>query len=93
MNINNNVLSSSFWEAHELTLFDQKTVANVLGISPAKLERDRWIGGGIPYLKIGRAIRYSKRDVVDWLAKRSIKANSTAEYTGDMKGGRNDDHK
>lgn len=33
--------------------------ANVLGVSIAFLERDRWAGAKVPFIKIGsRAVRY-----------------------------------
>jgi len=45
----------------------QAQVAAFLNCSEAKLERDRWAGGGIPYLKTGRAVRYRKSDVLAFL--------------------------
>ena len=40
-------------------LVGQKEVANYLNLSEATLERDRWRGGDIPYIRVGpRAIRY-----------------------------------
>jgi hypothetical protein len=45
----------------------QAQVAAFLNCSEAKLERDRWAGGGIPYLKTGRAVRYRKSEVLAFL--------------------------
>lgn len=56
-----------FDAAPDTALFAQNVVAAVRDCSEATLERDRWAGGGIPYRKIGRAVRYCKRDVVAWL--------------------------
>jgi hypothetical protein len=42
-------------------------VAAYLGCSKAKLERDRWAGGGIPFKKISRSVRYKKADVLAYL--------------------------
>ena len=40
-------------------LIKQKEAAECLDLSEATLERDRWRGGDIPYIKVGqRAIRY-----------------------------------
>ena len=40
-------------------LVGQKEAAEYLGLSEATLERDRWRGGNIPYIRVGpRAIRY-----------------------------------
>jgi predicted DNA-binding transcriptional regulator AlpA len=48
-------------------LLSQKEVARLIGMSEAWLERRRWAGGGIPYLKCGRAVRYRRDDVVKYL--------------------------
>lgn len=45
--------------------------AAYLNCSEALLERRRWDGTGIPYLKIGRAVRYRKSDVLAFLADKS----------------------
>lgn len=38
--------------------------ANYLGVSKAFLERDRWAGARIPFIKIGaRAVRYRMSDI------------------------------
>lgn len=70
-----------FWNASNEALFSQKEIANVLGISCAKLERDRWSGGGIPYLKLGGFIRYRKSNVLNWIKKHEV-LNSTSKYDG-----------
>ncbi len=51
------------------TLFDQTVTAAVRDCAESTLERDRWAGGGIPFLRIGRSIRYRKRDTLDWLSQ------------------------
>ena len=72
-------LLDAFWEAPAEALFDQRTIAVVRGCSEAALERERWAGGGIPYLKIGRLCRYRKRITVDWLNEKAV-CLSTSEY-------------
>jgi len=62
-------LLREFYEAPEDTLFDQKTVAAVKNCSTAKLERDRWAGTGIPFLKDGQRVLYRKADVIADLAR------------------------
>ena len=32
-------------------------------ISIAKLQNDRWRGDGIPFIKVGRLVRYAKSDI------------------------------
>jgi len=56
-----------FNNAPNTSLFNQKTVALVRDCSTATLERDRWAGGGIPFIKINRAVKYRKADVLAWL--------------------------
>ncbi|AEI78041.1 hypothetical protein CNE_1c27260 [Cupriavidus necator N-1] len=41
--------------------------SEMVGKSVAWLARKRWEGGGIPYRKIGRHVRYQLTDVLEWL--------------------------
>ena len=53
--------------APDSTLFSQQTVAAILNCSLATLERDRWAGNGVPFIKIGRLVRYRKKDIRNWI--------------------------
>jgi hypothetical protein len=44
----------------ENRLFTEKELAKMLGISKRTLQMKRYYGGGIPYLKIGRNVRYAR---------------------------------
>lgn len=45
-------------------LLTTKAAAHYLGVSEAFLERDRWAGARIPFIKIGsRAVRYRLSDL------------------------------
>lgn len=45
-------------------LLSTKQAAQYLGVSEAFLERDRWAGARIPFIKIGsRAVRYRLADL------------------------------
>jgi len=44
--------------------------ASYLGLSAATLEKFRCSGGGPKFLKLGRAVRYDRADLDDWLASR-----------------------
>lgn len=59
-------------------LLNQKQVAEIIGFSEAWLERKRWEGGGIPYRKLGRSVRYDERDVIAWVETHN-KLGSTSE--------------
>ena len=48
-------------------LLNQKEVASIIRKSEAWLERQRWLGEGIPYLKIGRSVRYQEDDILSFL--------------------------
>ena len=72
---------TEFNSADDSTLFNQTVIAHVLDCSTATMERDRWLGGGIPYIKINRLVRYRKSDVLAWLAQ-FIPQNSTSFQGG-----------
>lgn len=71
-------LINEFESAPTSTLFSQKTVAAILDCSTQLLERNRWIGAGIPFMKIGRTVRYRKQDVLDYLERQNT-YHSTSE--------------
>ena len=49
--------------------FDDKTVAEITGRSLSALRKDRMQGKGIPYLKVGRQVRYTGRDIDTFMEK------------------------
>lgn len=52
-------------------LLTTEQAARYLGVSKAFLERDRWAGARIPFLKIGsRAVRYRISDLETYLESR-----------------------
>ena len=55
---------------------DEFQLAKLLGVSVFKLRRDRWAGGGIPFLKIGGLCRYRRADVDDYMASKVRKSTS-----------------
>ena len=65
-------LIHEFELASELTLFDQETPAALFDCSSAKMERSRWDGTGIPFVKIGRSVRYRKIDILNYLNNQKI---------------------
>lgn len=66
--------------APDATLFSQQTLAAVLNCSLATLERDRWAGNGVPFVKLGRLVRYRKSDIQKWIANHEL-FQSTSEVT------------
>lgn len=54
-------------QAPDWTLFSQETVAAIRDCSLATLERERWAGTGLRFIKIGRSVRYRKSEIRAWL--------------------------
>lgn len=51
--------------------------ANYLGVSKAFLERDRWAGARIPFIKVGsRAVRYRQADLDAYLDQQVRRSTS-----------------
>lgn len=48
-------------------LLTQKEAAELTRMSEKWLERDRWVERRIPYVKIGRAIRYRAEDIAAYI--------------------------
>ena len=60
-------------------LLTTKQAAQILGVSIAFLERDRWAGARVPFVKIGsRAIRYRYSDLLAYIE--SCTHFSTSQY-------------
>ena len=57
----------------------QKVAAEYLDVSVSRLETWRVTGGGPPFCKIGRGIRYSYKDLDEWVL--AHRRHSTAEYS------------
>ena len=71
---------ADFYNSPSESLHSANTIAVVRGCSIATLDRDRWNGGGIPYKKVGRAVRYKKSEVLAWLDQHETQ-RSTSENT------------
>lgn len=65
-------LLNEFESAPNSALFNQQTLAAVLDCSTQLLERNRWEGKGVPYLKIGRKVLYRKNDILSFLQQQKI---------------------
>lgn len=55
-------------------LLKQKEVATWTGMSEAWLEQCRFKGTGIPYIKVGRSVRYRAEDIQQWIESHYIAA-------------------
>lgn len=59
---------------------DEYQTAKLMNCSVYKIRRDRWAGGGIPYVKLSDseqgAVRYRRQDIDSFLAGRVRKSTS-----------------
>ena len=66
----------------ERQLLTTKEAADYLSVSAAFLERDRWQGARIPFVRVGaRAVRYDIRELDDYISQ--MRRMSTADLRKD----------
>lgn len=59
------------------TLLTTKEAARFLGVSDAFLERDRWAGARIPFVRIGsRAVRYQQAELDAYIQQQRRRSTS-----------------
>lgn len=49
-------------------LLTAKQLGELLGVSEASLAQDRYLARGVPFVKVGKRVRYLRADVLDYLA-------------------------
>lgn len=79
-----NDLIDQFYEAPMSALFNQEVIAAVLACSTALMERNRWAGKGVPFIKINHSVRYRKSDVLEWLENFLPQSKNSANKTGEV---------
>jgi hypothetical protein len=73
--------------APDSALFSQDTVAALRNCSIALIERDRWAGTGVRFVKTGRLVRYRKKDIREWLESHTAFQSTTqAQQNRDVRG-------
>ena len=65
------------------TLFTQETLCAMLSCSEGSAERDRNLGRGVPFYKIGRLVRYKKMDILDYLNQKHAQQKTTPKEKAD----------
>ena len=61
------------------SLLTTKEAANYLCVSKAFLERDRWAGSRVPFIKVGsRAVRYRQSDLDNFIDSKQRSSTSQA---------------
>jgi hypothetical protein len=59
-----------------LTLLTEKQAANALAVSVVMLRKWRLRGGGPPFAKLGRSVRYRVQDLEDFAARNLRRSTS-----------------
>ena len=62
---------------------NEKETAIALNCSIYTLQKDRVKGNNLPFIKIGRNVRYLKSDIENYIKSR--KFNSTSEYQAQLR--------
>jgi len=60
-------------------LFKTEQVAKILGFATKTLSNQRVLGTGLPFIKIGNAVRYKKSDIETYIEE------NTHDHTGMVK--------
>ena len=60
-------------------LLNTKEAARFIGVKPQTIERWRMNDIRIPYIRIGRAIRYRTEDLAAWLERKTVRVNGVTE--------------
>jgi len=72
-------MSAEIITANTLDLCDEKTLADFLGVATGTLAVWRSTGRhSLPFIKVGRSVRYSKSAVIAWLEQRTRETGATA---------------
>lgn len=61
-----------------IQLLTTAQAAKMLCVSESFLERDRWAGARIPYVKVGRSVRYQLAELDAYIASRIRRSTSEA---------------
>jgi hypothetical protein len=69
--------------APDWLIFSQETVAAIRDCSIKTIERDRWMGIGIPFIKMGRLVRYRKSDINAWIGQHKTHLSTIYSHIAD----------
>lgn len=59
-------------ESDPMMALNEHEVVLLVGKSVQSLRNDRYLGKGAPYFKVGRAIRYRRGEVLNWLETQRV---------------------
>lgn len=58
---------------------DEKQVSELIGRALQTLRNDRHCCRGLPYIKIGRSVRYNFQEVINFMEARRIETSDSAQ--------------
>jgi tRNA(His) 5'-end guanylyltransferase len=58
---------------NKVKYMNEKTTSHLTSLALSTLRNHRHKGIGLPYIKVGKAVRYSFQDVVDYMESRKVK--------------------
>ena len=56
----------------QIQILTTKQAAEILNVSVAWLERQRWLGTGPSYVKVGRSVRYLESSIIEYLKSNTV---------------------
>jgi len=56
---------------------NEKKVSEITGLALPTLRNDRSTKRRLPYIKVGKSVRYSLRDVIDFMERHRIQAQGS----------------
>lgn len=63
-----------------MKLISEQEAAEMLGCSVHKMQRDRQIGSPIPFVKIGKSVKYRYNQVIEYIESQTY--TNTSQYDG-----------
>jgi predicted DNA-binding transcriptional regulator AlpA len=57
---------------------DEAAYCSWANLKPSTARKQRVMGSGPKFIKLGRSVRYRKGDVQDWLESRTVRSTSEA---------------
>lgn len=67
--------ASNIIPTSEHRFLPERDVAEITGLSLSKLQQDRHYRKGIPYSKVGKLVRYSLQDVLNYMEAHKVEHN------------------
>ena len=68
-------MSDNIKEKQIRRYINEKKVSELTNISTSTLQQHRWQGKGLPYIKIGRTVRYLESEVLAYLDQLKVQKN------------------